>query len=211
VLRLLAPLFGFAVFGALFAGVYYAPDEVERELQKPKFRLAPGDAKPDFIEPADIGENVSVNISVLSGGPIDVWLVDVVNLTLFSLNATHYGFDVTALADYASGGLSKANVTRGHNFTFGGDGANRWAILLVSRVAAPVNWTDLPDEEREGYVTEIAVTMRYLERETKSLVFGALLAVPSVVLVGMVLYRSGRRRGPRGAPPLAPEARDEGL
>lgn len=212
-LRLLAPLFGFAIFGALFAGLYYQPEEIERDIGPPKFRLAPADAKPDFIEPAAYGENVTVNITVLTGGPIDVLIVDMENSTFRVLNGTSYGFGFEEAEEFIDIEHSRLNVTQHYNFTFVADGENRIAIFLVSRLPMPENWENMTAEEREPHITEVFVNMRYLESEKKSLIFGYIMAVPSGILIGYTLWAKARRRPEEGGeiPPAYEYPRDRGL
>lgn len=189
--RLMAALLGFALFGALFAAAYYQPQEVDRELPTPKFRLAPGEMVPDFIEPGAQGENVTVNITVLSGGPIDVYLMNMENLTLRALNGTLYSFELSENVSYDPT-YSRTNITRTYNFTFVVDGQNRTALLIGSRMPQDES---VPPEEQ---VTEVDVQMRYTATETRSLVLAYLLAAPSVLLVGYTFYRGWVRwrRGP---------------
>lgn len=197
-LRLLAPLFGFAIFGALFAGLYYQPDEVERQIGPPKFRLAPLDAKPDFIGASVLGENISVNITVLQGGPIDVYLLDMENLTQSVLNGTRYGFELPENATFYDPRYTRQDIATDHNFTFVADGENLWAVVFVSRVPYPEGWENMTDEEREPYITEVFVNMRYRDSEQKSLIIGGILATPSIGLIGYTLWLKSRREGEEG-------------
>lgn len=204
-LKLLAPLFGFAIFGALFAGLYYVPDEVERSIGTPKYRLGPGEVAPDYIEPAAFGENISVNIKVLSGGPIDVYLLDMDNLTFRVLNGTNRGFDVNGTDPFYNRTYSAQNVTAGHNFTFVADGENRWAVVLVSAVRPHPDPQNATREELSALITEVSVDMRYLDSERKSLVWGYILAAPSLGLVGVAFWLRWKRgirdaSGPISAP-----------
>ncbi len=194
-LRVTIVLMGFAVFGALFAAAYYQPTQVERELPSPKFRLAPGEMVPDFIEPAGAGENISVNITVLTGGPIEVYLMNMENLTARALNGSTYSFELGPDVLYDLN-LSKRNITDTYDFNFVADGQNRTALLIGSQ-------QDLNESaSAEEQTTEVAVTMRYTERETRSLVIGYILAAPSLALVGYVIYRRLRhgRAGKSGPP-----------
>ncbi len=209
-LRLLAPLVGFAVFGALFAGVLYDDPVTEQERRvHPKFRLAPGEIKSDFIEPAGDEENVTVNVTVLSGGPIDVYVMDIENVTLHVLNGTLYGFDPVPDAALYLRDLSASGVERWHNFTLRADGERQYGIVIVSKMAPPPDPANLSEEEAQRYVTEVAVLSRYIDRETRSLVWGYILAAPSVLLVGVTLWLKLRRPASPEAPPPAP--RDDGL
>lgn len=187
--RLIVVLLGFAVFGALFAAAYYQPQDVERELPTPKFRLAPGEMAADFIEPGAQGENITVNITVLDGGPIDAYLMNMENLTLRALNGTTYGFQLGENVSY-NASLSRQNITDRYDFTFVADGENRTALLIASRMQPDANRTAGEN------VTAVAVHMRYIDTEQRSLVMGYVMAAPSVLLIGYVAYRRVARGGP---------------
>ncbi|MDX1610737.1 MAG: hypothetical protein R3185_00095 [Candidatus Thermoplasmatota archaeon] len=202
-LRITVALLGFAVFGAMFAAAYYQPSEVERELPTPKFRLAPGEMVPDFIEPGAQGELVTVNLTVLQGGPVDAYLMNMENLTLNALNGTTYGFEIGDNVSY-NPVYSRTNISATYNFTFIADGQNRTALLIASRM--PFNASH-PAENRytPENTTEVSVTMRYTATEQRSLVIGYLMATPSVLLISYVLYRHARevleaRGGDGGGP-----------
>lgn len=190
--RLIVVLLGFAVFGALFAAASYQPREVERELPTPRFRLAPGEMAVDFIEPGAQGENITVNITVVLGGPVDAYLMNMENLTLKALNGTTYGFQLGENVSY-NRSLSRENISRSYNFTFVADGENRTALLIGSSM--PENGTNVLGTN----ITEVSVQMRYSDTERRSLVMGYLLAAPSVLLVGYVVYRRAIAGG--GKPP----------
>jgi hypothetical protein len=194
--RVLVVLLGFALFGALFAAAYYQPQDVERELPTPRFRLGPGEMKPDFIEPGAAGENISVNTSVLQGGPIDVYMMNMENLTLNALNGSTYTFELNENVSYNKT-LSRTNVTDTYNFTFRTDGENRTVLLIGSRMPED------PNRGPEDNVTAVSVHMTYTQTEQRSLVIGALLASPSAALIGYVFYRRFQRRlrGDGSAPP----------
>lgn len=185
--RLLTALLILAAMGAVLAAAAYQPEEVEREQVHPKFRLAPGEGVPDFIEPVDTGEEVTVNITVLRGGPVDVFVMNMENLTVHALNGSTYSFEVSENVTY-NASLSRANVTGRYDFTLVSNGEDRLAVLLLSR------HPDLEPPEGGDNTTEVAVTMRYTEREERTLVIGYLLAAPSALLVGLAAWRAAHRR-----------------
>lgn len=187
--RLIVVLLGFALFGALFGAAYFQPREVERELPSPDFRLGPGEMAPDFIEPAGQGANITVNVTVLRGGPIDVYLMNMENLTLKALNATTYTFNLSTNVSYDER-YSRTNVTDSYNFTFVADGENRSALLIGSRMA------ENDSRPAEDNVTAVSVHMRYVDTEQRSLAIAALLVSPAVLLVAYVTYRRYTRGGP---------------
>lgn len=197
-------LLGFALFGAMFAAAYYQPRDVERELPTPRFRLGPGEMQPDFIEPGAVGENITVNITVVEGGPIDVYLMNMENLTLHALNDSAYRFELGKNVSYDRE-LSRTNITDRYNFTFRTDGENRTVLLIGSRMPQD------PDRPEEENVTAVSVRMTYTQTEQRSLIIGGLLASPSAALIGYVLYRRFHRRIVPGvrAHPTAPRPEEE--
>lgn len=190
--RIVVALLGFALFGTMFAAAYYQPRDVERELSTPRFRLGPGEMQPDFVEPGAAGENITVNISVLQGGPIDVYMMNMENLTLNALNGSAYKFELGENVSYDRD-LSRTNITSTYNFTFTTDGENRSVLLIGSRM--PENPSRPPEEN----VTAVSVEMRYMETEQRSLIMGGLLASPSAILIGYVAYQRLRRNTRAGA------------
>lgn len=207
---LLAPLLGFALFGAIFAAVYYAPEQAERELN-PKFRLGPGDIRPDRLWEAAGGENVTVNITVLRGGPIGVFVVDVDNLTEFVLNGTEYGFDIEFLSEHYLEEHSNSNVTDQYNFTLFAPGHRDLFIMYVSNIETPDGYDELSSEEQQDYLTEVAVEIHYTESETKSLVLAYLFAAPSILLVGVAFWHKWRRGDQAQDAPAPQYPRDKDL
>lgn len=185
--RIIVALLGFALFGAMFAAAYYQPRDVERELPTPRFRLGPGEMQPDFIEPGAVGENITVNITVVRGGPIDVYLMNMENLTLHALNGSAYRFELGENVSYDRE-LSRTNITDAYNFTFRTDGENRTVLLIGSRMPEDANRSE------EENVTAVSVRMTYTRTEQRSLIIGGLLASPSALLIVYVSYRRIRRR-----------------
>jgi len=185
----LVVLLGFALFGALFAAANYQPQEVERELPTPRFRLGPGEMRPDFIEPGARDESISVNMTVVRGGPIDAYVMNMENLTLNALNETAYQFELGENVSYDPG-LSRTNITSKYNFTFEHDGENQTVLLIGSRMKPD------PNRTREENVTAVSVRMTYNETQRASVFIGGLLSSPSLILVAVVAYRRYRRGHP---------------
>ncbi len=191
--QLVVVLLGFSLFGALFAATYYQPQAqaqqgpTEEEL-RPMYRLGPGEMQPLFIDPGEQGETVHVNLTVLEGGPLSVYMMDMENITMHALNATTFSFDVTEDVEYNKT-YSRSNITDAYDFSFELDGENRTALLLASGATAP------PDAEHDENVTEVAVDTWYPDTEAESLVIAYMMATPSLLLVGFVTYR---RFGPSG-------------
>jgi hypothetical protein len=206
---LIAPLLGFALFGAIFAAVYYAPDEEQRQLMDPKFRVEPGEVKQDRLWEAAPGENVTVNITVTRGGPVGVFIVHIDDLVEFVFNGTIHGADLIDDALFYEE-YSNRNITSTYNFTFFAPGTREHVLMYVSKVPRPDGYENMTAEEREPYITDIGVQIRYTESETKSLILGYIFAAPSVLLVTAAFWQKWRRRGepPGGSPLSLPRDKD---
>ncbi len=183
--RLIAVLLGFSLFGALFAATYYQPEATageERAEIQPMYRLGPGEMQPKFIEPGTPGEEIHINISVLEGGPLDVYVMDIENIAFRALNGTTYSFELDESVEYNEE-LSRTTITTYHNITLTLDGENRTALLLASSLDPSTL------EANQTNVTEVAIDAWFPDTETRSLVIAYLMASPSVLLVGYVSYR----------------------
>lgn len=189
-IRLVVALAGLAVFAAIFAGIYYAPANVQqKEEGAPAFRLAPGEAEQTTLQPSLAGSPILVQVRVF-GGPIDVYVLekewsDVLpvdgRLRLdrpFSYDSSHSIVGLNGSAEFSilSDGLTSYNIVFDNSDNFyEGD-------------TAP----DLASPTQGG--TEIQVTVRYLEEERRSLVLGYIAVLPSIILVLMTLWRKWKRR-----------------
>lgn len=186
--RLIAVLLGFSLFGALFAATYYQPEASageERHDMKPMYRLGPGEMQPEFIEPGEEGEHIHVNITVLKGGPLDVYKMDVENMAFRALNGSSYSFQLNEDVEYDKD-ISRRNITTYYNFSLTLDGETRTALLLASSLDPATL------EPGEDNVTEVAIDTWHPETQTESLITAYVMAAPSVLLVGYVVYRRFR-------------------
>lgn len=191
---LLATLLGFALFGAIFAAVYYAPVEEEQIETNPKFRIEPGEVKQDRLWEAAGGENVTVNITVEKGGPIGVYIFRIDDIVDSVFNGTINDVDLIGSARYVDD-HTNLTVTLHHNFTMFAPGTREFVLLYVSNVERPEEYENLTAQEKEPYLTEVAVEIRYFESETKSLILGYIFATPSVLLVGVAFWQKWKKRG----------------
>lgn len=181
--RLLFAIFGFAFFGALFAGIYYAPENVERQTQSP-FNLGPGEVRVDFMEPSIEGGTVTINLTI-AGGSIDLWVMDQEWVETV-LDRGEGRLNLSRPFNHHSQ-WSMQNLTGQHNLTFTADGQTRLGLVLDHSDAY---YSDTaPGEDPVA----VQVQTRYLEEETKSLVWGYMAATPSLVLVLLTLGRKYRR------------------
>lgn len=184
--RLLVALLGLALFGALFAGIYYAPQNVERRTQSP-FNLMPGEVLSDFKEPSIAGGEVVVNITVV-GPPIDLWVMDQEWLETV-IDTQEQRFNLSRPFNYHSQ-WSIIGLSGHRDISFIADGKTRLALVLDHSDAY---YNDTVPSDDAG-VANVFIQTRYLEEEQKSLVWGYIAAVPSVVLVALTLARKVQRR-----------------
>lgn len=178
--RVTIALLGLAVFGALFAGLYYAPRNVQpREEGAPAFQLAPGEAKQSVLQPTIAGTPIVVQVHV-TGAPIDLYVMEkdwsdvlprdgVLRLDRpFSYYAEH----------------TRIGITGTHDLVLVSDGATEYLLVFDASDAYYGNDT-LPGSQPAG----IQLTTHYVEEQTRSLVLGYIAALPSVLLVVLTLGR----------------------
>jgi hypothetical protein len=183
-MRLTVALVGLAVFGALFAAVYYAPRNLEvREEGAPVFQLAPGEAKQTVLQPTVAGTPIVVRL-VIAGGPIDVFVMEKDwSDTLAqggSLNLDRpFSFDASRSRLGVNGSLDL--VLQSDGFTD--------RLLVFDHGDAYYGHDTVPGNDTAA----IQMTVTYVEEESRSLVLGYLAAIPSVLLVLLTFGRKLRR------------------
>lgn len=182
--RTLFALLGMAIIGAIFAGVYYAPDNIEKRESYP-FSIAPGDAEDDLLEPSIPGSLIEVNMIIL-GGPIDLWVMDQ-EWTEDILDEDEPRLNLSRPFSYHAQ-WSQKGLTGIVNLTFVADGETRRTLIFDNSDAY---YEDTPGS---GDVVRINIQTRYLEEEQKSLILGYIAVLPSVLLVILTLARQIRRR-----------------
>jgi hypothetical protein len=183
-MRLTVALVGLAVFGALFAAIYYAPRNLEvRQEGAPVFQLAPGEAKQTVLQPTVDGTPVIVRLVVL-GGPIDVFVMEKdwsdslakggsLNLDRpFSFDAEHSRIGANGTLDL---------VLHSDGFTS--------RLLVFDHSDAYYEGDTVPGNATAA----IRMTVTYVAEEARSLVLGYLAAIPSVLLVVVTFGRKARR------------------
>lgn len=178
--RITIALIGLAVFGALFAGVYYAPRNLQpREEGAPAFQLAPGEAKQSLLQPTIEGTPIVVRVEV-TGSPIDLYVMEkdwsnvlpqqgsLVLDRPFSYYAEH----------------SRFNLTGTHDLVLISDGVTEYLLVFDATDTYYANDT-LPGAGPSA----VELTTLYVEEQARSLVLGYIAAVPSVLLVVLTLGR----------------------
>lgn len=183
--RLIVALLGLALFGALFAGIYYAPENVEKRTSSP-FNLFPGEVRVDFLEPSVADGAVHVTITA-SGAAIDLWVMDQEWVETV-LEPGEARLNLSTPFNYHAQ-WSVQNLTGEHNLTLVADGRTRLALVLDHSDA----YYDDTVPGEEAQVAAVTVQTRYLEEERKSLVLGYIAATPSVLLVVLTIGRKLHR------------------
>lgn len=180
IVRVTIALLGLAVFGALFAGLYYAPRNVlPREEGAPAFQLAPGEAKQSVLQPTVAGTPIVVQVHV-TGSPIDLYVMEkdwsdglprggVLQLDQpFSYYAEH----------------TLLGITGTHDIVLVSDGTTEYLLVFDASDSFYADDT-LPGAESSG----VQLTTHYVEEQTRSLVLGYIAALPSLLLVVLTLGR----------------------
>jgi hypothetical protein len=196
----LTALLGLAIIAAVFAGIYYAEDNLELRTQGgPAYHLAPGEAKSTQIQPAVKGTSVVVEITV-AGGPVDIYVLE----EEWARSLPHAGgLDLSRPFSYQA---ATSQINRTGFFTFSLISDGRTAYNLVMDNSDNFYEGDAvpdPNGTRSGTVS-VHMTARYLESEQRSLVLGYLAAIPSVLLVGIAIGRKWRRHWKKRHPPRIP-------
>lgn len=188
-IRITVALVGLAVFGAIFASIYYDPDNHLKTESSPAFQLAPGEARQTTLQPTIPGTPIAVEVHV-TGGALDLYVMEKEwsdalagggRLSLqkpFSYYAEH----------------SRLGLQGSTDFALISDGVTEYLLVFDNSDNHYANDT-VPDETgpTQGAVS-IQVTIRYLEEETRSLMLGYIAATPSVLLVAFTVWRKVRRR-----------------
>ncbi len=189
-IKLVVGLTVLTVLGAVAAAFYYQPGPVEfREADLQAFNLAPGAVKSDGLQAAPEGSPVHVTVTAI-GGPIDVYVVetewaahlpgdgelDLSRPFTYHAEWSRTGVNGTAAVSFVSDGVTSYDVIFDNSDNFyEGD--------AVPDLGSPL-----------GGVVSVGVEVRYLQEEERSLLFGYLATVPSVLLVLLTVGRKLRRR-----------------
>lgn len=183
--RVLAFLVGSAVLLAVFAGIYYAPEnEQQRTVGVPAFNLAPGEVRQDSLQPTLRDSPIAVEILVLAG-TVDIYVMDKEWAADLTRNgALHLDRPFSFDAD-----LSATHVNVSHTFTIISDGET-WKSMIFDNSDNHYDGDAVPGA---GETARLKVTVRYIEQEERSLLLGYIAVVPSALLVVVTLGRKWRR------------------
>ena len=187
-IRIAVALVGLAVFGAVFASIYYDPDNRLHVENEPAFQVAPGEARQTTLQPTIPGTPVAVHLRV-TGGAIDLYVMEkewsdslagggVLDLGRpFSFDAEHSRIGLEGATDFAllSDGVTELLLVFDNS-------DNHYLNDTVPDLAGPT-----------GGAVSIEMTVRYLKEESRSLVLGYIAAAPSVLLVLLTVGRKWLR------------------
>lgn len=188
--RLVVSLLGLAVLFAVFAGTYYAPENVRTKTAAPSFQVAPGDNAQVRLLPTIAGTPIAVQIHAV-GGPIDVYLMQKEWADRLARSGT---LNLTQPFSFESG-HSRANVTGTYEFALVSDGRTEH-LLVLDNGASFYSGGAAPDRKgpTNGTVS-VELTIHYLQEQQRSLWFAYLAATPGVALVVFTIgHRVWRHR-----------------
>ncbi len=191
--RLLVFLIGSSVLGALLAAVYYAPGNLEFRNASSAYNLGPGDVAQDTVHPTVPGSPIAYEIEVRAG-EIDVYVME----QSWAASLSRAGeIDLSQPFSYDAA-LSKTKVNGTFSFVITSDGATSYVVVFDN--SDNYYHGDAGEGEEPG-TARVSTSVRFVEEEARSLTFGYLATIPSVLLVVVTVGRKVRRwRRARASP-----------
>ncbi|MEA3144330.1 MAG: hypothetical protein QOG31_1654 [Thermoplasmata archaeon] len=183
--RLVVSLLGLAVLFSLFAGTYYAPENIRSKTAAPSFQVGPGELQQVRLLPTIAGTPIVVQLHAV-GGPIDVYVLE---KEWADRLADSGDLNLTQPFSYEAG-PSRMGVNGSYEFALVSDGRTEHLLVLdnaddfyagdaVPDLRGPTNGT-----------ASVELTIHYLQEEQRSLWLAYLAAAPGVALV---LFTVGHR------------------
>lgn len=196
-IRITVALVGLAVFGAIFAAIYYDPDNHQKVESAPAFIVAPGEARQTTIDPTVPGTAIIVQLRVV-GGPIDVYVMEKEwSDSLAGAGRLDLAQPFSYFAERSTIGLAGEK-----EFAIVSDGVTPYLLVFDNSDSHYLN-DSVPDPESPTHgQASVQMTIRYVEEEHRSLVLGYIAATPSVLLVAFTIGRKvvrWNRRRARGS------------
>jgi hypothetical protein len=187
-IRITIALLGFVVFGAIFATIYYDPDNRVKVDTDPAFIVGPGEARQTTIEPTAAGTPIAIHLRV-TGSAIDVYVME----KEWSDSLAGGGrLDLSQPFSYSSE-LSRIGLQGVADFVILSDGLTEHLLVFDNSDSHYLNDT-VPDVTGPTRGTaNVEMTVRYIDVEHRSLVLGYIAAAPSIILVAFTLARKGLR------------------
>lgn len=176
--HLAVSLLGLAVLFAIFAGTYYAPQNLQSKTAAPAFQIAPGDTAQVRLLPTIANTPIAVQVRAV-GGPIDVYVMP---KEWADRLADAGELNLTQPFSYEAG-PSRTNVNGTYDFTLLSDGRTEHLLILDNGdtfyrggarpdLHGPTNGT-----------VSVDLTIHYLQEERRSLWLAYVAATPGVALV----------------------------
>jgi hypothetical protein len=201
-IRLVSSLLGLAVIFAVFAGTYYAPENLRVKTEEPSYQIGPGGSQQVRLIPTARDTPIQVRLEVF-GGPIDVYVMPKEWADRLADNGR---FNLTQPFGYEAA-LSRFNVTGTYEFSLVSDGQTEH-LVVMSNLDDYYNSNAVPDRSGPANGTvSVQVVVHYVQDEERSLVLGYVAATPGIALVlftlGHRIWRHRRPRKPASAVPAA--------
>ena len=183
--RLVGSLLGLAVIFAIFAGTYYAPQNIRTKTAAPSFQISAGETQQVRLLPTIAGTPILVHLDAV-GGPIDVYILEKEWADRLANNGD---LNLTQPFSYEAG-PSRTNVNGSYEFTLVSDGHTE-QLLVLDNSDNYYTGDAVPDPNgpTNGTVS-VQLTVHYLQEEARSLWFAYVAATPGVALV---LFTIGHR------------------
>lgn len=182
--RISIALVGLAVMGAVFAAIYYDPDNRVKTESAPAFQLAPGEARQTTIQPTIPGTDVTIHLDTV-GGALDIYVMEKEwSDSLAGDGRLDLSRPFSFYREHSRlGAVGEAGIV------LRSDGVTEYLLVFDNSDNHYDNDT-VPDTSgpTQGTIS-IQLTIRYLEEERRSLVLGYIAATPSVLLVALTLAR----------------------
>lgn len=183
--RSLVFLIGASLLGAFLAAVYYAPDNLEQRENSSAYNPAVGEIRQDTVHPSLPGSDIVYEITVLQG-EIDVYVME-----REWASSTAGGGDISLDAPFSYiHDLSKTHVNGSYTFTIQSDGVTSYVVVFDN---SDNFYDDDAGEDGNATTARVKTSVRFFAEEERSLTFGYLAAVPSVLLVVVTVGRQAMR------------------
>lgn len=209
--RTLIFLVGTAILAALMAGVYYAPNTLALREEATAYNPGPGEVRQDTVHASLPGSDIVYEVEVLEGA-VDIYVMDQEWVgSLAQGGDIHLDRPFNYYAEWSAVGVNGT-----HTFTIQSDGRTSYSVVFDN--SDNYYQGDADEEEGERSTAKIRTTVRFVEEEGRSLTFGYLAAIPSVLLVVVTFGRQywrhhrDKRLAARGDPPKrgGPRSRGDG-
>ncbi len=182
--RSLIFLIGTSLLGAFMAAVYYAPDNLEFREASSAYNLAAGEVSQDTVHPSLPGSDIVYEIEVFSG-EIDVYIME----RAWAASLSRGGIDLSRPFSFDAA-ISKTHVNGTYSFIIKSDGVTTYNVVFDN---SDNYYAGDSGEDQNGTTARVSTSVRFIEEEARSLTFGYLATIPSILLVVVTFGRQARR------------------